>query len=188
LRLQFQSPHWSFGFIEISPFRALVVSDREVNESSDSRWQHEILVCALRHERSSGRFSKSKGLSACVSFPSPPSPTETLATQATQTWRLQTWSVNLHQKISTSIWSFETRREPKLAEMSFSYNSFLTRIVVDLFFRCITVKTIHSCYVAWDNSTVHHNSTMHDDTRTPCLIRVIIQQKSTYQSRWHVVG
>jgi len=32
-------------------------------------------VCALRHERLSGQFSKSRGLSASVSFlPSPPPP------------------------------------------------------------------------------------------------------------------
>ena len=38
----------------------------------DNRWQHEISVCALRHERPSGQFSKSRGLSASVSFlPSP---------------------------------------------------------------------------------------------------------------------
>ena len=41
----------------------------------DSQWQHEISVCELRHERPSGRFSISRGLSASVSFlPSPPPP------------------------------------------------------------------------------------------------------------------
>ena len=35
LQLQFQKVHWSLGFIEISPFRELVVSD--ILESSDSR-------------------------------------------------------------------------------------------------------------------------------------------------------
>ena len=114
LKLQFQKLHWSLGFIKISPFRELVVSDIswQVLKSSDSQWQREILVCALRHERSSRRFSKSRGLSASVSFlplPLPlfplfgsrtifragktpkilflwlsllPKPTETLATQA----------------------------------------------------------------------------------------------------------
>ena len=41
----------------------------------DSWWQHQMSVPKLRHDRSSGRFSKSRGLSASVSFlSSPPSP------------------------------------------------------------------------------------------------------------------
>ena len=33
----------------------------------DSRWQHQMLVHKLRHDRPSGRFSKSGGMSASVS-------------------------------------------------------------------------------------------------------------------------
>ena len=74
----------------------------------DSWWQHQMSVRELRHDRLSGRFSKSRGLSALVSFLSSPPPprsftnavfarsltlvprslllnrTETLATQANQ--------------------------------------------------------------------------------------------------------
>ena len=34
----------------------------------DSWWQHQMSVSAVRHERPSGHFSKSRGLSASVSF------------------------------------------------------------------------------------------------------------------------
>ena len=70
LRLQFQSLHWLLGFIKISPFCVLFVSDIfwQVLKSSDSWWQHEFIVCALRHKRSSWQFSKSWGLSASISF------------------------------------------------------------------------------------------------------------------------
>ena len=40
----------------------------------DSWWQHQMSVCELRHDRPSGRFSKSRGLSASVSFLSSPPP------------------------------------------------------------------------------------------------------------------
>ena len=40
----------------------------------DSCWQHQMSVCSLRHDRPSGRFSKSRGLSASVSFLSSPPP------------------------------------------------------------------------------------------------------------------
>ena len=41
----------------------------------DSCWQHQMSVRSLRHDRPSGRFSKSRGLSASVSFlSSPPLP------------------------------------------------------------------------------------------------------------------
>ena len=41
----------------------------------DSWWQHQMSVRELRHDRPSGRFSNSRGLSASVSFlSSPPSP------------------------------------------------------------------------------------------------------------------
>ena len=40
----------------------------------DSWWQHQMLVRELRHDRPSGRFSKSRGLSASVSFLSSPPP------------------------------------------------------------------------------------------------------------------
>ena len=41
----------------------------------DSWWQHQMSVCELRHDRPSWRFSKSRGLSASVSFlSSPPLP------------------------------------------------------------------------------------------------------------------
>ena len=40
----------------------------------DSWWQHQMSVRELRHDRPSGRFSKSRGLSASVSFLSSPPP------------------------------------------------------------------------------------------------------------------
>ena len=41
----------------------------------DSWWQHQMLMRELRHDRPGGRFSKSRGLSASVSFlSSPPLP------------------------------------------------------------------------------------------------------------------
>ena len=40
----------------------------------DSCWQHQMSVRSLRHDRPSGRFSKSRGLSASVSFLSSPPP------------------------------------------------------------------------------------------------------------------
>ena len=40
----------------------------------DSWWQHQMSVSELRHDRPSGRFSKSRGLSASVSFLSSPPP------------------------------------------------------------------------------------------------------------------
>ena len=40
----------------------------------DSCWQHQMSVRELRHDRPSGRFSKSRGLSASVSFLSSPPP------------------------------------------------------------------------------------------------------------------
>ena len=41
----------------------------------DSWWQHQMLLSKLRHDSPSGRFSKSRGLSASVSFlSSPPLP------------------------------------------------------------------------------------------------------------------
>ena len=39
-----------------------------------SWWQHQMSVSELRHDRPSGRFSKSRGLSASVSFLSSPPP------------------------------------------------------------------------------------------------------------------
>ena len=46
----------------------------------DSCWQHQMSVRSLRHDRTSGRFSKSRGLSASVSFlSSPPLPALLLA-------------------------------------------------------------------------------------------------------------
>ena len=44
----------------------------------DSWWQHQMSVHALRHDRPSGRFSKSWGLSASVSLPFLPSPSPLL--------------------------------------------------------------------------------------------------------------
>ena len=44
----------------------------------DSWWQHQMSVDALRHDRSSGQFSKSWGLSASVSLPFLPTPSPLL--------------------------------------------------------------------------------------------------------------
>ena len=112
-----QSLYWSFGF---TPSTCYWVHIRVLWSSFplhwkpnillvnyDSWWQHQMSVRELRHDRPSGWFSKSRGLSASVSFlSSPPLPalllapfftwsltlvphslllnrTETLATQAT---------------------------------------------------------------------------------------------------------
>ena len=40
----------------------------------DSWWQHQMSVRELRHDRPSGRFSKSRGISASISFLSSPPP------------------------------------------------------------------------------------------------------------------
>ena len=90
--------HWSFGFIEIWPLTPSTRSKIQKKNNSvshprllssfplhgrinillvnyDSCWQHQMSVRELRHDRPSGRFSKSRGLSASVSFlSSPPSP------------------------------------------------------------------------------------------------------------------
>ena len=82
---------WSFGFIESSPLtrskiheklfwfhtRVIFSAPRRsiiLLVNYDSCWQHQMSVRALRHDRPSGRFSKSRGLSASVSFLSSPPP------------------------------------------------------------------------------------------------------------------
>ena len=82
---------WSFGFIESSPLTRSKIHEklfwfhRRVLFSApqrsiillvnyDSCWQHQMSVRALRHDRPSGRFSKSRRLSASVSFLSSPPP------------------------------------------------------------------------------------------------------------------
>ena len=82
---------WSFGFIESSPLmcskiheklfwfdtRVLFSTARRtiiLLISYDSCWQHQMSVCALRHDRPTGRFSKCWGLSTSVSFLSSPPP------------------------------------------------------------------------------------------------------------------
>ena len=47
--------------IKISPFPWMF-------RLEDSQWQHDIWVCTLGHGRLNGRFSKSRGFSASVSF------------------------------------------------------------------------------------------------------------------------
>ena len=91
-----QSLYWSFGFIFqhkrrpcITKYKKYILGShtRPLKSISaplkakhfighyDSWWQHQMSVPKLRHDRSSGRFSKSRGLSASVSFlSSPPSP------------------------------------------------------------------------------------------------------------------
>ena len=82
---------WLFGFIESSPLtrskiheklfwfhtRVLFSAPRRtiiLLVNYDSCWQHEMPVRALRHDKPSGQFSESRGLSASVSFlSSPPS-------------------------------------------------------------------------------------------------------------------
>ena len=82
---------WSFGFIESSPLtrskiheklfwfhtRVLFSASRRsiiLLVNYDSCWQRQMSVRALRHDRLSGRFSKSRVLSASVSFLSSPLP------------------------------------------------------------------------------------------------------------------
>ena len=82
---------WSFGFIESSPLarskvheklfwfhtRVLFSASRRsivLLVNHDSCWQHQMSVRALWHDRPSGRFSKSRGLSASASFLSSPPP------------------------------------------------------------------------------------------------------------------
>ena len=100
MKLQLQSLHWLFGLIETSPFppstrcfpntKKLYFGFTCILKSSlplprrakhyfywsiyDSLWQHQMSVHVLRHDRPSGRFSKSWGLSASVSLPFLPSP------------------------------------------------------------------------------------------------------------------
>ena len=93
-KLQLQTLHWSFGFTEISPFppskrcfrnTKKIYSSPKIHFRStegqtfywsiyDSWWQHQMSVCALRHDGLSGRFSKSRCLSASVSLPFFPNP------------------------------------------------------------------------------------------------------------------
>ena len=56
----------------------------------DSWWQHQMSVHALRHDRPSGRFSKSWGLSASISLPFLPAPSLLLLLV-----RFFAWSVTL---------------------------------------------------------------------------------------------
>ena len=82
---------WSFGFIQSSPLthskmheklfwfytRVLFSAPRNsiiLLVNYDSCWQHQMSLRALRHDRPSGRFSKSRGLSASVFFLSSPPP------------------------------------------------------------------------------------------------------------------
>ena len=82
---------WSFGFIESSPLTRSKIHEKLfwfhtrvpfpaprrsiiLLVNYDSCWQHQMSVRARRHDRPSGRFSKSRGLSASVSFLSPPPP------------------------------------------------------------------------------------------------------------------
>ena len=128
--------HWSFGFIEISPFNAVHAFQNTKKSyfgfahaplssfpllgrtnillvNYDSWWQHQMSLREHRHDSPSGRFSKSRGLPASVSFlSSAPLPalllvpffarsltlvprslllnlTETLATQARSSCRLE---------------------------------------------------------------------------------------------------
>ena len=88
-----QSLHWSFGFIEISTltpsmrskiqktihyfgFHTRVVSTPPIIllVNFDSWWQNQMSLFEFRHDRPSGRFSKSWGLSTSVSFLSSPPP------------------------------------------------------------------------------------------------------------------
>ena len=86
--------HWSFGFIEISslmlstcskiqksylhfthaPLSSFLLLGRTniLLVNYESWWQHQMLLSELRHDSPSGRFSKSRGLSARVSFLSSP--------------------------------------------------------------------------------------------------------------------
>ena len=64
----------------------------------DSCWQHQMSVRSLRHDRPSGRFSKSRGLSASVSFlSSPPLPALLLAPFFARSLTLVPRSLFLHR-------------------------------------------------------------------------------------------
>ena len=89
-----QSLYWLFRFIDKTPFtcykrqknifwvhiRVLWSSlplhwkPKILSVNYDSWWQHQLSVRELRHDRPSGWFSKSRGLSASVSFLSSPLP------------------------------------------------------------------------------------------------------------------
>ena len=66
MKLQLQSLYWSFGFTEISPFplsTRCFQNTKELYFDSmiyDSRWQHQMSVRALRHDRPSGRRAQPK--------------------------------------------------------------------------------------------------------------------------------
>ena len=64
----------------------------------DSCWQHQMSVRSLRHDRPNGRFSKSRGLSASVSFlSSPPLPALLLAPFFARSLTLVPRSLFLHR-------------------------------------------------------------------------------------------
>ena len=85
----------------------------------DSCWQHQMSVRSLRHDRPSGRFSKSRGLSASVSFlSSPPLPALLLAPFFARSLTLVPRSLFLHrtETLATQANSSSLIRHPPISK------------------------------------------------------------------------